>query len=127
LRTAVIGLAVLGLAGTAQAQTCSPPLKQATEIDLYFGRESVSDEQWSSFLADEVTPRFPEGLSALDVAGQWRAPSGAIMREKSKLLTIVVLDEAGHQAKVEAVVSAYKKRFNQQSVFRVEKAVCAGD
>ena len=33
------------------------------------------------FLDDEVTPRFPDGLSVLDVAGQYRDPSGRIVRE----------------------------------------------
>lgn len=32
----------------------------------------VSDEDWRAFLAAEVTPRFPDGLTVIDAAGQWR-------------------------------------------------------
>jgi len=38
------------------------------QVELMFGREiaghgRVSDAQWSDFLRDEVTPRFPAGLT----------------------------------------------------------------
>ncbi len=129
MRTALLALAVICAAGTVSAQTCAPPLKPALEVDLYFGRTNVSDGQWTAFLAEEVTPRFPDGLSVLDVAGQWRAPDGKgggpIVRENSKLLAIIVFDAPAHAPKVEAIVDAYKVKFKQQSVLRVEHAVCA--
>jgi hypothetical protein len=100
-------------------------LKAALEVDLYFGRATVSDEQWAAFLAEEVTPRFPDGLSVLDVAGQYRAPGGPIVRENSKLMAIIVFDAPAHAPKVQAIVDAYKAKFRQQSVLRVEQAVCA--
>jgi len=87
----------------------------------------VSDAEWARFLADEVTPRFPDGLSVIDAAGQYRAPAGGLVREDSKLLVIVVFDPpATYGEKVQAIVEAYKRRFKQRSVFRVERAVCAG-
>jgi hypothetical protein len=113
------------VAGTASAQSCVPPLKAALEVDLYFGRGSVSDAQWMAFLAEEVTPRFPDGLSVLDVAGEWRAPGGSIVRENSKLLAVIVFDAPAHSPKVQAIVDTYKVKFRQQSVLRVEHAVCA--
>jgi hypothetical protein len=130
LLTLVAALASLGATGAASAQSCAPPLVQALEVDLYFGRASVSDAQWAAFLSEEVTPRFPDGLSVLDVAGQWRAPGdqkrgGPIVRENSKLMTIIVFDAPTHAPKVEAIVEAYKVKFKQQSVLRVEHAVCA--
>lgn len=118
-------LAVLASAGTAAADTCSAPLKPAVEVDLYFGRGKVNDVQWADFLAEEVTPRFPEGLSVVDVAGQWRDPSGRIGHEDSKLLILIVSDAPAHAPKVDAVITAFKKRFDQQSVLRVERPVCA--
>ena len=125
MRTILLALATLLVAGAASAQSCTPPLKPALEVDLYFGRASVSDEQWTAFLAEEVTPRFPDGLSVLDVAGQWRAPGGPIVRENSKLMAIIVFDPPAHAPKIDAIVDAYKVKFRQQSVLRVEHAVCA--
>ena len=113
------------------APTCPAPLKPALQFNLYFGRETanggqVSEAEWAKFLADEVTPRFPDGLSVIDVAGQSRESSGRIAREKTKLLVIVVFDAPAHLPKVQAVVDAYNKRHSQHSVFRTEHAVCVG-
>ena len=86
----------------------------------------MSDGEWQSFLADEVTPQFPSGLSVHDVAGQFREPSGRIVRERSKLVTIVVFDAPNHASKVQQIVATYNSRFGQDGVFRVERPVCAG-
>lgn len=113
------------------AAVCPAPLKSAVQFNLYFGRETasggqVSEAEWAKFLADEVTPRYPDGLSVIDVAGQSRESSGRIAREKTKLLVIVVFDAPAHLPKVQAVVDAYNNRHGQRSVFRTEHAVCAG-
>jgi hypothetical protein len=120
-----------GCAPQQQAALCTAPLKPAVEVDLYFGRAiagggEVSDADWASFLATEVTPRFPDGLSVVDAAGQWRGPSGEIARERSKLLVVIVFDAPAHGPRVQAVIDAYLKRFRQQEVLRTERPVCAG-
>jgi hypothetical protein len=114
-----------------QASSCAPPLRPAVEVDLSFGRSidgggQVSDTDWASFLATEVTPRFPDGLSVIDVAGQYRGPSGEIARERSKIVVIVVFDAPAHLEKVRAIVDTYKMRFRQHMVLHTEHAVCAG-
>jgi hypothetical protein len=123
---------LLSMTGVAAAETCAAPLKAATEVDLYFGRDQaaageVSDEAWEAFLAADVTPRFPEGLSVLDVAGQYREPDGRLVREKTKLVVIVVFDASAWRPQVAAIAEAYTRRFGQHGVFRVERAVCAGE
>jgi len=111
---------------------CSAPLKPALEIDLYFGRDKqaggeVSEAEWAQFLAEIVTPRFPDGLSVLNVEGQARDPSGGrIVRERTKLVVVVVFDAPAHRARVREVVEAYNQRFGQHGVFRSEQPVCAG-
>jgi hypothetical protein len=110
---------------------CTAPLKPALEVDLYFGRDKqgggeVSEAEWATFLADTVTPRFPAGLSVLNVEGQAREPSGGIVRERTKLLVVVVFDAPAHQGRVREIVEAYNSRFGQHGVFRSEHPVCAG-
>jgi hypothetical protein len=129
----VLLAALLALAACTppQSASCPAPLKPAVEVDLYFGRETdkggaVSEADWAAFLAAEVTPRFPDGLSVVDVAGQYREPSGRIARERTKLLIVVVFDAPAHLPKVQAIVGAYGRRFAQHSVFRTERPVCAG-
>jgi hypothetical protein len=116
-------LLLAGCAPQQQAPACAAPLKPAVEVDLYYG--AVDEAGWAAYLAEEVTPRFPDGLTAIDAAGQWRAPDGAITRERSKLLVLIVFDAPAHVPKVQAVIDAYLKRFNQQAVLHTEHAVCA--
>ena len=132
-RLAVVVLAALALAACAQAPApvCSPPLRSALQIDLYFGRDKpaggeVSEAEWAAFVAEVVTPRFPDGLSVLTVEGQHRDPAGRIVRERTKLLVVVVFDAPAHQAKVGEIVDAYRQRFGQHGVFRTEQPTCAG-
>ncbi len=112
------------------AASCAAPLRSALEVNLYFGRDKpggmVSEAEWATFLAQEVTPRFPDGLSVINVAGQSRAATGPVERERTKLLIVVVFDAPAHRAKIQAIVEAYNRRFSQIAVFQVEHAVCAG-
>lgn len=140
-RSLAVGALLLTLAGCAAAPTtstappalaCRAPLKAMTQVDLYFGRNipggggEVSDAQWRTFLDEVVTPRFPDGLSVLDVQGQWKSSrTGAIARERSKRLSIIVPDAAAAAANFEAVKAAYKQRFRQESVLQSEAPVCA--
>jgi len=115
---------------------CTAPLKPALEVDLYFGRDKkgggeVSEAEWAAFLSDTVTPRFPDGLSVLNVEGQAREPQsgsqpGRIVRERTKLLVVVVFDAPAHRGKVREIIETYNSRFGQHSVFRSEQPVCAG-
>ncbi len=130
---AAVALALLaGGCATAGGQpACTAQLKPAVQVDLYFGRDKpaggeVGEAEWASFLAEEVTPRFPDGLSVLEVEGQTRVQSGAIVRERTKLLVVVVFDAPAHEARVAGIVAAYNRRFGQHGVFRTERAVCAG-
>jgi hypothetical protein len=133
-RLAVVAATLLLGACTAPRQPASPcaaPLRPAVEVDLSFGRSidgggQVSDADWASFLATEVTPRFPDGLSVIEMAGQYHGPSGEVARERSKLVVIVVFDAPAHFEKVRAIVESYRTRFRQHMVLHTERAVCAG-
>jgi Protein of unknown function (DUF3574) len=137
LRAAVIApVLLLGLlsadAGEAAAATrCRAPLEPWTQVELYLGRglggdAVVSEEAFQDFLADGVTPLFPDGLSVIDVAGQFRDSEGTILREPTKLLILLVPDVAAVAADVETIIAAYKERFEQQSVLHAEQPVCVG-
>ena len=89
-------------------------------------RHSRYEAEWAAFVAEIVTPRFPDGLSVLNVEGQHRDPAGRIIRERTKLLVVVVFDAPAHHAKVGEIVAAYNRRFGQHGVFRAEHPVCAG-
>jgi hypothetical protein len=94
---------------------------------LYFGlgpadhpEQGVSESQWRDFLDREVTPRFPDGLSVVDVYGQWQGKDEAAPeRLRSKLLIIDYLDNQENRAKIDAIRSAWKQRTGDQSVLKV--------
>ena len=83
----------------------------------------VSDAHWQEFLGDEITPRFPDGLTVIDAAGQWRDGSGTIIRERSKL--VIILADADALERTMDIVRAYKRIFDQESVLRTMATVCA--
>lgn len=138
-------LAALGLApllllaacslGTEDVETtppaeCLPPLLPAHVVELYFGRSiagggEVSDADWQRFLDQVATPAFPDGLTALDAEGRYldRA-NGTPIAERSKLLILVVTDMLGLDERVMRVISQYKKRFDQESVLRLDREGC---
>jgi hypothetical protein len=124
----LLAIAFLPLPAAAQDLACRAAQKPMVVIDLMFGRTiggrlGVTEARWSRFLADEITPRFPDGLTVVDASGQWRAPGGKrIVRERSKLVIIAAAADA--QDKVDAIVDAYKRKFRQQSVGVVVRPAC---
>jgi hypothetical protein len=131
IEAVVVAVSLGACAQPGAPAVCTAPLKPAREIDLYFGRDKqgggeVSEAEWASFLTDTVTPRFPDGLSVLNVEGQARESSGRIVRERTKLLVVVVFDAPAHQGRIREIVQAYNGRFGQHGVFWSEHPVCAG-
>ena len=92
------------------------------------GGETVSAEEWQTFLADTVTPRFPDGLTVLDARGQWfDTDQGRIYRESTLLLNVLVPADAASDgvAAIREVSDIYKERFEQQAVFHTALPACA--
>lgn len=97
------------------------------DTKLYFGLgpadhtdQGVSEAQWREFLDKEVTPRFPSGLSVVDVYGQWQGKKNPTPeRLRSKLLIIDYPDTAENRAKVDAIRAAWKRQTGDLSVLRV--------
>jgi hypothetical protein len=126
---AAVFLACQVTAAAAQL-SCSAPQSQMIEVELLFGRNiggklGVSEAQWRAFLAREVSPRFPDGLTVFDTAGQWRdAKTKALVREPGKIVRIIVAADDGVKEKLDAVADAYIKRFRQDSVGIVTRSAC---
>ena len=128
----LVAALLIGQAGLANAQalTCTLPQSAMTEVELLFGRNiggklGVSEAQWRAFLAREVSPRFPDGLTVFDTRGQWRDDkTKALVREPGKIVRIILGADAGLMEKVDAVAAAYVKRFRQDSVGIVTRPAC---
>jgi hypothetical protein len=118
-------LVAISLFAVGCAPSCPPGLTRADQIELYFGRDGVSDADWAGFLANSVVPRFPDGMTVLSGSGSWRDPrTGRVASEPSALLRLIVPDAGAAAPATRGIVEDYKKRFAQQSVLRVEQPVC---
>ena len=131
MKALMIAASIAGLAGSAAAapRSCPPGLRPATTAELFFGRDvgdepGVSDADWRRFVDEEVSPRFPSGLSVNDVYGQWRGPKGEFVREPSKALFLVLAGNRDESANLGYVRDAYRRRFHQESVLLVEQQAC---
>ena len=132
LMISVFAAAVMTLATGAAAQplACSTPQKPQQVAELMFGRKigdriAVTEVQWARFVDSEITPRFPDGLTVVDARGQWRDPDkNRIIREPSKLVTIVLPGKSEDAQRLTEIAEAYKKRFRQQSVGVIVRPAC---
>ena len=117
----------IATAQPAAVQACGSAMPQL-RTTLYFGGErpkgSVSELEWQIFLRDDVTGRFPDGLTVWEAEGQWRTPAGSVDREQSKVLLLVHPDTAAARQSVQSVIEAYRKAFDQQSVLWESARVC---
>lgn len=147
-RATLVTLALAG--GIGSAQVVGPPSQAALQplqpvaapvahrtpgpgevmarTELYFGTEKpgpdVSNRQFHTFLATQITPRIPDGLTVYQGYGQFKDSTGRIVRERA--LVVVLFYPTGTStdsgAKIEAIRTAYKKAFQQESVLRADSA-----
>ncbi len=131
LRIVLPFLLVFACAAPAGAQVaCRADQKSSAVVEMMFGRKigdriAVTNGAWARFVDREITPRFPDGLSVVDAAGQWMdTEKKRVVREPSKIVTIVLRDSEKGQTEIDAIAEAYKKRFKQQSVGVIVRGAC---
>jgi hypothetical protein len=124
MRTAAALLVLLTLSCAGLA------VYEQQEMDtLYFGTQKpdgsapVTEAEWQQFLADEITARFPSGLTTWEASGQWRDEHNVIERERTHVVQLVHPVSRDAEGQIVAIVAAYKKRFAQEAVFRVRSDV----
>ena len=128
VRLLSISLLAFGLAlplSPARALDCREGAFPMSRLELYFGTQypggaPVMQSEWSAFLDEEVTPRFPDGLTVLTGNGQWRNSQGIVTKETSAVLIILYEPSAEKETAIEDIRAAYKDRFQQESVMRVD-------
>lgn len=112
----------------APVVACGATSAAQLRTTLYFGTTrptgAVSDLEWQLFLRDEVTQRFPDGLTVWDAQGQWKTPKGSIDQERSKVLLLVHPNTPTARAAVQEVIERYRKAFQQESVLWETASVC---
>jgi Protein of unknown function (DUF3574) len=116
---------------TSESLVCKTQLNGAmflrTELVFGMSRSSgpdITEAEFQSFVDDQITPRFPDGLTVLSGNGQFKDSSGTIVQEKSKLLVLLYPFNKQSIQLVEDVRAEYKGMFQQQSVLRIDEQMC---
>jgi hypothetical protein len=130
MRSALFALALLAAQPAVAAKSsCPASLHGVRTAELFFGQamagKLLAETEWKAFVDEEMTPRFPDGLTILDAYGQWRRPDGPISREATKVVVILLPGKPDDQARLDGLIDAYKRRFHQLSVLLVEHRECA--
>jgi hypothetical protein len=117
------------MAGAQPGISCPTKAALMARLELLFGMSRrdaapISDAEWQSFVDQEVTPRFPDGLTIVQGYGQWRNSKGVIAKENSRVLMIWYEPKTDTDERIEAIRDAYKARFQQESVMRVDSFSC---
>jgi hypothetical protein len=135
---ALFGSFFLLLAGCAMPAETVPPSacllpaqKPMLVAELFFGRNipgraPVSEAEWADFVAQVITPNFPDGFTVFDGAlGQSRDPqSGAIIREPPKILLAAAYPRPDLKDRIAATIEAYRARYPQKSVGLLTRWEC---
>ncbi|WP_309091883.1 DUF3574 domain-containing protein [Phenylobacterium sp.] len=122
-------LAAVGLAGcaTLEAPSCPAGQEHLRTAQLFLGGQpgapAVRDAELRTFVDQEITPRFPNGVTVLDGGGQWRGAENQLIRQAQKVVLIVLPARGDTQKRLQAVRTAYQTRFRQDSVV-VTQAAC---
>jgi hypothetical protein len=113
--------------GRRRAPENQRPGPQAfARTELFFGTAkpggSVTEEEFSAFLDEFVTPLFPDGVTIVKANGQFRGADGVTIKEESFVL-ILLYPVEGHKTSsrnIDAIRRAYMTRHRQESVLRVD-------
>jgi hypothetical protein len=124
-------LAALALSACATqppSPACPAGQQKLRTAQLFFGQEpappALTEVAFRRFVDEELTPRFPDGLTVLEGGAQWRGPENQRIRESAKVVLIVLPKRGDAGRRIQAVRSAYKARFRQDSALALTAPAC---
>jgi len=96
---------------------------------LYFGRSIpgggiVTDSAWARFVAEVITPAFPEGFTVTSGTGQWRGADGNVISEQTSIVTILHPETQEAEAAVIGIGERYRVHFRQEAVLHEHHWLC---
>jgi hypothetical protein len=105
-----------------------PTQKPMLVAELFFGRNipgraPVSEAEWAGFVAQVITPNFPDGFTVFNgAAGQGRDPQ--IGREPPKIVLAAAYPRPDLKDRITATIEAYRARYPQKSVGLLTRWEC---
>jgi hypothetical protein len=141
---AALALAVSGMSTPLHAEQLIPSRKQDRPIqrrrapdgqhkaqafvrtELLFGTAkpdgAVTEEEFNRFLDEVVTPLFPDGLTVIKGAGQFKGSDGLTIREDSYLLILLhpFENQKMSNKSIDFIRLEYMRQHRQESVLRAD-------
>lgn len=121
-------LSLGGCATQALPSACPPGQTQVRVAQVFLGARppvKLDPAEIARFVDQEVTPRFPDGVSVVNGGDQWKGAENQIMREASKVLLIVLPTGGGGHNRLDAIRAAYRTRFSQDSAVFLPPPTCS--
>ena len=121
-----MGRAEIFAAGAPAASITKPaPERSWVKSELYFGArvadgKLISPEAWTAFLAEVITPAFPDGLTVIQANGQMRSSDGVIRRQPTWVVVILRPTGPLEDQRIRSVISNFRSRFNDAELMRVD-------
>jgi hypothetical protein len=129
---ALVALAAMGgcvsIEDHPTALACPVGETRQDVAQMVFGRDigqtvGVSEADFVRFLDEEVSPRFPDGLTVQDSEGRWLY-KGVDYHEPGKVLTLILRNGADDRRKLDEIAAAYERRFRQDAVLIMTRPTC---
>ena len=124
---ALVSLSVLGGCASVPPLACPAGQSQVRTAQLFLGAKppaKLNDADLRAFVDQEVTPRFPDGVTVVDGGGQWKGSADQLVREAAKVVLIVLPAKGDAIARIETVRTAYRVRFKQDTVVVIPQPAC---
>ena len=128
---ALLLTAALGGCATTVARAPSCPVGQdyLHTAKLFLGQSAqgqprVNEAEFRKFVDVELTPRFPNGLTVVDGGARWPAGEDPLIRQAQKVVLIVLPGQGQASRRIDAVRTAYRARFHQDSVLKIDQPAC---
>ncbi|GAP94194.1 DUF3574 domain-containing protein [Leptolyngbya sp. NIES-2104] len=120
-----------GIEAFSPSNFCQAQLhgNQLNRTELLFGLSKsngsmVTEKEFQRFMDQEVTPLFPNGLTVITAAGQFKDPNAQVIKEPSKVLLLLYPFDSESNRRIEHIRAAYRSKFQQQSVLRTDARSC---
>jgi hypothetical protein len=95
-----------------------------TRTELCFGlgkpdHSVLTDEQWQTFVNEQIVPRFPQGFTVVPAEGRW-FQDGQTRSEPSRIVIIMHPMNSEDDQEIDSIAQEYARRFNQDAVLRAD-------
>ncbi len=123
-----VGSPVFALESPVKAPVKVAPMLKWQQTELFFGLSrpngtKITRKEWEKFAAKEIAPRFSSGFTLVNGVGQWQMKGEPVAHEDTKILLLLHPQNEYCERAIVKIIAAYKQKFTQQSVLRVDSDV----